>query len=184
MSFLLHSGFILVQPVAHLLLPLFWVTPLFQLNVLPKHELGCKWNLFVVAYFCQKGGGTLIYSCIIGWTVKMFMHYRWTSGRCLWNYSCLSWTLSKQRLASFPGLPVFCSSVCVQYNTWKRKSAKNGEGLGTLITWMTSGGGEVDVGEVVQLYTSVGGIEIWKYMGLITQLVHQSIPWSCYIASL
>ena len=27
-------------------------------------------------------------------------------------------------IASFPGLPVFCSLVCVQYNTWKRKSAK------------------------------------------------------------
>ena len=34
-------------------------------------------------------------------------------------------------LVSFP--PVFCSSVCVQYNTWKRKSTKNGEGLGTPI---------------------------------------------------
>ena len=29
---------------------------------------------------------------------------------------------------------VFCSSVFVQYNTRKRKSAKNGEGLGTPIT--------------------------------------------------
>ena len=38
------------------------------------------------------------------------------------------------RLASFPGLPRFCSSVFVQYNTRKRNSAKNGEGLGTPIT--------------------------------------------------
>ena len=30
--------------------------------------------------------------------------------------------------------PFFCSSVFVQYNTQKRKSAKNGEGLGTPIT--------------------------------------------------
>ena len=37
-------------------------------------------------------------------------------------------------LALFPGLPVFCSSVFVQYNTRKRKSVKNGEGLGTPIT--------------------------------------------------
>ena len=36
-------------------------------------------------------------------------------------------------VALFPGLPFFCSSVCVQYNTRKRKSAKNGEGLGTLV---------------------------------------------------
>ena len=27
--------------------------------------------------------------------------------------------------------PFFCSSVCVQYNTRRQKSAKNGEGLGT-----------------------------------------------------
>jgi len=41
--------------------------------------------------------------------------------------------------------PVFCSSVCIQYNTRKRKSVKNGVGLGTPITWMTSGGRKVDV---------------------------------------
>ena len=34
-------------------------------------------------------------------------------------------------LASFPGLPHFCSLVYVQYNTWKRKSGggHRGEGL-------------------------------------------------------
>ena len=37
-------------------------------------------------------------------------------------------------LASFPGLPRFSSSVCVQYNTRKRKSTKNGEGLVSFIT--------------------------------------------------
>ena len=37
-------------------------------------------------------------------------------------------------LASFPGLPRFSSSVCVQYNTRKLKSAKNGEGLVSFIT--------------------------------------------------
>ena len=40
-----------------------------------------------------------------------------------------------------------CSSVCIQHNTWKWKSAKNGEslgeGLGTLIRWH---GRKVDVG--------------------------------------
>ena len=45
-------------------------------------------------------------------------------------------------VASSPGLPCFLFF----YYTWKRKSAKNGEGLGTSIMWMTSGGREVDVG--------------------------------------
>ena len=37
----------------------------------------------------------------------------------------------------FPGLPRFCSSVCVQYNTQKRKNTKNREGLGTrLQIWL------------------------------------------------
>ena len=39
--------------------------------------------------------------------------------------------------------PFFFSSVCVQYNTRKRKSVKNGEGLVSSITWVMSGGREV-----------------------------------------
>ena len=40
-------------------------------------------------------------------------------------------------VALFPGLPRFCSSVCIQYNTQKRKNTKNGEGLGTrLQIWL------------------------------------------------
>ena len=35
------------------------------------------------------------------------------------------------------------------------KRAKNREGQGTLVTWMTSGGREVDVGEVVPNYKFV-----------------------------
>ena len=42
-----------------------------------------------------------------------------------------------------PRPPCFLFFGFVQYNTQKRKSAKNGEGLGTPITWMTSGGREV-----------------------------------------
>ena len=53
---------------------------------------------------------------------------------------------SCKTLASFPGLPRFLFFGFRQYNTWKRKSVKNGEGLGTPITWMMSGGREVDVG--------------------------------------
>ena len=37
-------------------------------------------------------------------------------------------------VVSFPGLPCFRSLVCVQYNTWKRKSVINTGGLGTPIT--------------------------------------------------
>ena len=48
--------------------------------------------------------------------------------------------------------PRFCPSVFIQYGTRKWKSAKNGEGLGTPITWMTSGGQEVDVGGMVPDY--------------------------------
>ena len=40
-------------------------------------------------------------------------------------------------IALFPGLPRFCSSVCVQYKTQKRKNTKNREGLGTrLQIWL------------------------------------------------
>ena len=40
-------------------------------------------------------------------------------------------------VALFPGLPRFCSSVCVQYKTQKRKNTKNREGLGTrLQIWL------------------------------------------------
>ena len=42
-------------------------------------------------------------------------------------------------------LPRFRSSVCIQYNTWRWKSAKNGEGLVSSITWVMSGGRDVDV---------------------------------------
>ena len=39
--------------------------------------------------------------------------------------------------------PIFCSSVCVQYNTWKWKSTKNREGLVSSvmydIRWMRGG---------------------------------------------
>ena len=47
---------------------------------------------------------------------------------------------SRPRLASLPGLPCFSSPVCVQYNTRKRKSMKNGEGLGSFTTWVTTVG--------------------------------------------
>ena len=47
--------------------------------------------------------------------------------------------------ASFPGLPHFCSSVCVQYNTQKWKRGGKWGRLGALIMWMMSDGCEVDV---------------------------------------
>ena len=54
----------------------------------------------------------------------------------------------------------FCSSVCVQYNTRNRKSAINGEGLGTPITWMTSDGCEVDIVGGRCPITSMGAINL------------------------
>ena len=50
----------------------------------------------------------------------------------------LQYTTSNLHVASFPGLPRFCSSVCTQYNTRKQKSAKNGEGLVSSITWVNA----------------------------------------------
>ena len=40
--------------------------------------------------------------------------------------------------------PFFVLRFCIQYNTRKWKSAKNGEGLVSFITCVTSGGREVD----------------------------------------
>ena len=47
-------------------------------------------------------------------------------------------------LASFPDL-FFFSLVCVDNSTGEWRSSKNWEGLGALITWVTSGGCEMDV---------------------------------------
>ena len=52
----LHSGFIMVQTVAHLLLPWLRVIPLSQSSIVAKYELG---NSFCNCVFCHKGGGTL-----------------------------------------------------------------------------------------------------------------------------
>ena len=58
--------------------------------------------------------------------------------------------LEKQRvelsLVQRPSYPDFCPLVCVQYNTQRQNSVKNGKGLRTPVPWMTSGGHEVDVG--------------------------------------
>ena len=50
-------------------------------------------------------------------------------------------------------LSLSCSLVCIQYNTQKQKSTEktktkktNREGLGTLITLITSGGHKLDMG--------------------------------------
>ena len=62
-------------------------------------------------------------------------------------------------LASLPGLPRFCSLVCIQYNTRKWKSGKKKRGRPgntyRYITWMTSGGREVDVRGAVPVYKLV-----------------------------
>ena len=53
--------------------------------------------------------------------------------------------LQKGSLIFRPTPFFFCSSLCVQYNTQRRKSTKSGEGLGTLVTRMMSGRRKVDV---------------------------------------
>ena len=65
---------------------------------------------------------------------------------CLWPLAAVhKMDVSRQSVASFPGLPRFLFFGFIQYNTRKRKSARNVEGLGIPITQMTSGGREVDV---------------------------------------
>jgi len=65
--------------------------------------------------------------------------------QCNSRFQCVT-ALRVKIIASFQASPVFCSLVCVQYNTRKQKSAKNGEGLVSFITCVTSGGREMDVG--------------------------------------
>ena len=82
MSSQLESGFIWVQAVAHLLLPWFRATALFPLKVSSKQCMNWIANEihFVTACLCQKGEELWLYSCIIGWTRKIFMHYWPTFG--------------------------------------------------------------------------------------------------------
>ena len=61
------------------------------------------------------------------------MHELVRLGACFpWRIRLILFTFLTPVVASFPGLPLFM--VFIQYNTWKRKSTKNGEGLETPIT--------------------------------------------------
>ena len=62
MSSQLHSEFILVQAVAHLLLPWFRVTSLSQSSFL---ELGYKWNSFCNRMFLPKRGWNSVHIHIL-----------------------------------------------------------------------------------------------------------------------
>ena len=65
------------------------------------------------------------------------------------NSGALTWATSALQLACFFfGFLFFYFGL---HNTRKQKSGKNREGLGTPITWMTSGGCEVDVGGGVHI---------------------------------
>ena len=44
------------------------------------------------------------------------------SGPLRWYCTMMSQCVYTPMISSFAGLPHFCSPVCVQYNTWKRKS--------------------------------------------------------------
>ena len=50
------------------------VTSLVQWKFLAKNKLGCKWNSFCSCIFYQKGVELRLYSYVIGWTLKIFMH--------------------------------------------------------------------------------------------------------------
>ena len=43
---------------------------------------------FMIACLCQKGVELSLYSCILGLTLKIFMHYWLTFGQYLSKYSC------------------------------------------------------------------------------------------------
>ena len=65
MSSQLHSGFVWVQAVAHLLLPWFRVTSFVQSRFVAKDELGYKLNSFYDGIFLPKRG----------WNSDIFMYY-------------------------------------------------------------------------------------------------------------
>ena len=93
MSSQLQCGFIQVQTVSHLLLLWFSVTPLAQWRFPVNNELGCRWNFILWSHVCYKRGWNSYYdSHIIGWTLKILMHYWLTFGQ----YSCHSENLSTQ----------------------------------------------------------------------------------------
>ena len=66
------------------------------------------------------------YSHLVGGSFQAWKA-AWTLSGCLTtksaDYRMLVNEWAWLSLASFPGLPRFSSSVCVQYNTWKRKRA-------------------------------------------------------------
>ena len=78
----------------------------------------CVYSMYVCMYVCM-------YLCMDG-----------LMNVCV--YLCMDGCMY---VASFPGLFRFCSSVCVQYNTWKRKSGEKWGSPGNTyrMTWMWDG---------------------------------------------
>ena len=54
------------------------------------------------------------------------LEQRWLKLMHAWQL----WTMTD--IATFPGLPRFCSSVCIQYNTWKRRNGEKQERPGSI----------------------------------------------------
>ena len=127
MSSQLHSGFILVQAVAHLLLPRFRVNPLSQSSFLvelgnplsqssflAKHELGYKWNSFCSIFLPWNSGqiyrtlkmcnfvvpyGTLSTQSLIYTMVKRGRcHHCYGLRSCNWGVPC--WVKSTPSFSS------------------------------------------------------------------------------------
>ena len=92
-----------------------------------------------------------VHVCFLQWRLDLENFQHRTARQTITQKLRFSWTRvvsvsCETLLASLPIVPHFCSLVCIQYNTRKWKSGESREDLGTLITWMTSGGREMDAG--------------------------------------
>ena len=76
-------------------------------------------------------------------------------------------------VASFPGLPHFCSSVCVQYNEWKQKSSECSSASVYYTERKpknTNGGGfETRLGEFVEIFSD-------KFLHMTARVSVDNIP--------
>ena len=98
-------------------------------------------------YYCRVFPGWFPNTCgFCEITIRVFIDSWWTMNLVNSVHARVCVTLVHSSQPRSQASPVFCSSVCVQYNTRKRKSVKNREGLVSFITCVTSGGREVDVG--------------------------------------
>lgn len=89
------------------------------------------------------------------------------------------------RLESFLGLSLYLVLFYGDNNTWKLRSSETIERLGTFITWMLSGGHEVDLGggPIVSSVCpcSVNQVQTPNTLDNLTQPIFKPMLWSSYI---